>query len=105
MQFPALIKEVGRGARGARDLDPERAQALFGAMLDGTVPEMELGALLLDKARVYAALASSTRSKTHRIPHAIASTTPYAATLKTQPKGRSCTRVPWSSTGRVRISA
>lgn len=47
MHFPALIKEVGRGARGARDLDPERAQALFGAMLDGAVPEMELGALLL----------------------------------------------------------
>lgn len=47
MQYPALIKEVGRGARGARDLDPERAQALFGAMLDGAVPEMELGALLL----------------------------------------------------------
>ncbi|MCP5272777.1 MAG: DNA-binding protein YbiB [Burkholderiaceae bacterium] len=47
MQFPALIKEVGRGARGARDLDPERAQVLFGAMLDGAVPEMELGALLL----------------------------------------------------------
>jgi anthranilate phosphoribosyltransferase len=47
MHYPPIIKEVGRGARGARDLDPATAQALFGAMLDGQVPDMELGALLL----------------------------------------------------------
>jgi anthranilate phosphoribosyltransferase len=47
MQYPAIIKEVGRGARGARELDPATTTALFGAMLDGQVPEMELGALLL----------------------------------------------------------
>lgn len=47
MDYPAIIKEVGRGARGARDLDPATAQALFGAILDGQVPPMELGALLL----------------------------------------------------------
>lgn len=47
MDYPAIIKEVGRGARGARDLDAATAQALFGAILDGRVPEMELGALLL----------------------------------------------------------
>ncbi|MFN3862462.1 MAG: DNA-binding protein YbiB [Roseateles sp.] len=47
MQFSAWIKEVGRGARGARDLGRDEAQALFGAMLDGQVPDLELGALLI----------------------------------------------------------
>ncbi|MDT9000465.1 DNA-binding protein YbiB [Paucibacter sp. APW11] len=47
MDYAALIKEVGRGARGARNLDRADAAALFGAMLDGQVPELELGALLL----------------------------------------------------------
>lgn len=47
MDFPSLIKELGRGARGARDLSREQAEALFGAMLDGQVPDMELGALLI----------------------------------------------------------
>jgi anthranilate phosphoribosyltransferase len=47
MDYAALIKELGRGARGARDLPREQAQALFGAMLDGQVPDMELGAMLI----------------------------------------------------------
>lgn len=47
MDYASLIKEVGRGARGARDLTRQQAQDLFGAMLDGTVPELELGALLI----------------------------------------------------------
>ncbi|MDR7295859.1 anthranilate phosphoribosyltransferase [Pelomonas aquatica] len=47
MDYAALIKEMGRGARGARDLPREQAQALFGAMLDGQVPDMELGAMLI----------------------------------------------------------
>ena len=47
MEFAPLIKEIGRGTRGARDLSAEPAQALFGAMLDGTVPALELGAILL----------------------------------------------------------
>lgn len=47
MDYAAVIKEVGRGARGARDLTREQAQALFGAMLDGDVPDLELGALLI----------------------------------------------------------
>lgn len=47
MEFAPLIKEIGRGTRGARDLRAEQAQALFGAMLDGTVPALELGAILL----------------------------------------------------------
>lgn len=39
------IKEVGRGAHGARALAEAEAQALFGAMLEGAIPELELGAL------------------------------------------------------------
>ncbi|PZP34579.1 MAG: DNA-binding protein YbiB [Roseateles depolymerans] len=47
MNYSAWIKEVGRGSRGARDLSREDAETLFGAMLDGRVPELELGALLI----------------------------------------------------------
>lgn len=47
VDLAALIKEVGRGPSGARDLDDRDAEALFGAMLDGVVPPLELGAVLL----------------------------------------------------------
>jgi len=47
MDYAALIKELGRGARGARDLSRAQAESLFGEMLDGQVPDMELGALLI----------------------------------------------------------
>ncbi|CAN5244151.1 DNA-binding protein YbiB [soil metagenome] len=47
MLFAPLIKEIGRGSKGARDMDAATAEALFGAILDGQVPDMELGAILL----------------------------------------------------------
>ncbi|MFG6462200.1 DNA-binding protein YbiB [Roseateles sp. DXS20W] len=47
MDYAPLIKEVGRGTKGARDLTRDQAEQLFGEMLDGTVPDMELGALLI----------------------------------------------------------
>lgn len=47
MDFPAIIKEVGRGREGATDLDTDTAFALYGAMMDGTVPALELGGLLI----------------------------------------------------------
>lgn len=47
MQWQPWIKELGRGARGARDLSRADAETLFGAMLDGAVPDMELGAMLI----------------------------------------------------------
>ncbi len=47
MKYNDIIKEVGRGKDGATDLDLETACALYGDMLDGKVPELELGALLL----------------------------------------------------------
>lgn len=47
MDLRPIIKEVGRGAHGARELPEEVAEQLFGAMLDGEVAELELGAILL----------------------------------------------------------
>lgn len=47
MNFASIIKEIGRGAKGARAMDVGTAEALFGAMLDGSVPELELGAILI----------------------------------------------------------
>jgi anthranilate phosphoribosyltransferase len=42
-----FIKEIGRGQKGARAISQQDARTLYGAMLDGRVPEIELGALLL----------------------------------------------------------
>lgn len=47
MNLPNLIKEIGRGAKGARSLSAEDAEMLFTAMLQGTVPDLELGAILI----------------------------------------------------------
>ena len=47
MSFASLIKEIGRGAKGARSLSAEEAETLFNAMLLGNVPDLELGAILL----------------------------------------------------------
>ncbi len=47
--FPAarFIKEIGRGVKGARSMTREDAAALYGAMLDGRVSDLELGGILL----------------------------------------------------------
>lgn len=42
-----LIREIGRGAHGARDLDLSRSRQMFAAMLDDEVPDLELGAILV----------------------------------------------------------
>jgi anthranilate phosphoribosyltransferase len=42
-----FIKEIGRGPHGARSLSSEDTHALYAAMLDGRVPDLELGAVLL----------------------------------------------------------
>lgn len=47
MNFAPIIKEIGRGAKGARALDRAQATATFAAMLDGSVPDLELGAILI----------------------------------------------------------
>lgn len=47
--FPAarFIKEIGRGADGARALVKHDARALFTAMLEGRVADVQLGAILM----------------------------------------------------------
>ena len=47
MNLSLIIKEIGRGAKGARSLSTDEAETLFSAMLQGSVPELELGAILL----------------------------------------------------------
>jgi anthranilate phosphoribosyltransferase len=47
--FPCarFIKEIGRGPNGARALSTDDTYALYSAMLDGRVSDLELGAILL----------------------------------------------------------
>ncbi|CAN7349735.1 DNA-binding protein YbiB [Variovorax sp. LjRoot290] len=47
MGISHYIKEIGRGARGARPLNREQAADLFGQVLDGTVTDLETGAFCL----------------------------------------------------------
>jgi anthranilate phosphoribosyltransferase len=42
-----FIKEIGRGQKGARSISRGDARSLYAAMLDGRVPDIEMGALLL----------------------------------------------------------
>lgn len=47
MSFSHYIKEIGRGADGSRSLPFEDARQLYGAMLDGGVADLQLGAILI----------------------------------------------------------
>ncbi len=47
MSYGQYIKEIGRGPQGARDLPLEDARQLYAAMLDGGVPDLEMGAIIL----------------------------------------------------------
>jgi anthranilate phosphoribosyltransferase len=47
MDATGFIREIGRGAKGARNLACADAENLFGAMLDGEIDELQLGALLI----------------------------------------------------------
>lgn len=47
MSYGQYIKEIGRGAQGARNLSLDDAHQLYAAMLDGGVPDLEMGALIL----------------------------------------------------------
>ena len=47
MNYAHFIREIGRGREGARDLTLEEAQQLYGAILDGGVPELEMGAIAI----------------------------------------------------------
>ncbi|PWC10560.1 DNA-binding protein YbiB [Brenneria roseae subsp. americana] len=47
MDYTKVIKEVGRGKNHARDLDQATAGELYRRVLNGEVPELELGGLLI----------------------------------------------------------
>ncbi len=47
MGISQYIKEIGRGARGAKPLSREQAADLFGQVLDGQVTDLEIGAFCL----------------------------------------------------------
>ena len=47
MPISPYIKEIGRGARGAKALSREQAADLMGQVLDGTVTDLEVGAFCL----------------------------------------------------------
>jgi len=47
MEFALFIREIGRGATGARDMSRAEAQELYGMMLDGSVPDLEMGAIAI----------------------------------------------------------
>lgn len=47
MAIAQYIKEIGRGARGAKALTREQAADLFGQVLDGAVTDLEIGAFCL----------------------------------------------------------
>ena len=47
MDYRKIIKEVGRGKNHARDLDHETARALYTHMLNGDVPDLEVGGILI----------------------------------------------------------
>ena len=47
MNYAQVIRELGRGQEGARNLSLEEAQDLYGCLLDDKVPELESGAIAI----------------------------------------------------------
>jgi anthranilate phosphoribosyltransferase len=47
MNYAYIIRELGRGREGARDLTLDEAQQLYGAILDGGIADLELGAIVI----------------------------------------------------------
>ncbi len=47
VDLAAVIREIGRGAAGARDMSRTEAQQLYAALLDGQVPDLEQGAIAI----------------------------------------------------------
>jgi anthranilate phosphoribosyltransferase len=46
MSFSQYIREIGKGPHSARDLTREEARFVYGAILDGGVPDFEMGAII-----------------------------------------------------------
>jgi anthranilate phosphoribosyltransferase len=72
MPYAHYIKEIGRGEHGARDLTEQDAYQLFSAMLDGGVPDLELGAIILsmrNKTESLSELIGMHRAASERLHH------------------------------------
>jgi len=74
MMYACYIKEIGHGKDGARDLSENEAYHLCAAMLDGGVPELELGAILValrmkgETAEEIAGFQRAVDERTNRLP-------------------------------------
>ena len=74
MSISPYIKEIGRGARGAKPLTREQATDLFGQVLDGTVTDLEVGAFCLamrikgETPQEMAGFLDATHARLHRFP-------------------------------------
>lgn len=77
MIYANYIKEIGRGKDGSRDLAMDEAEQLYGAMLDGGVPDLEMGAITLalrmkgESTEEMIAFLAAANSRTHGLqtPH------------------------------------
>lgn len=47
MDYRKIIKEIGRGKNHARDLEQDTARGLYTRMLNGDVPDLEMGGILM----------------------------------------------------------
>ncbi|GAA4333361.1 DNA-binding protein YbiB [Variovorax defluvii] len=76
MGISHYIKEIGRGARGAKPLDREQARDLFGQVLDGSISDLEMGAFCLamrikgETPEEMAGFLDATHARLARIPSA-----------------------------------
>ena len=74
MGISHYLKEIGRGARGAKPLTREQACDLFGQVLDGTVTDLEIGAFCLamrikgETSEEMAGFLDATHARLNRIP-------------------------------------
>ena len=78
MSISHFIREIGRGKQGARDLTREQAAELMGLVLDGVVPDLQLGAFCIamrvkgETAQEMAGFLDAIDSRLQRIPNASA---------------------------------
>ena len=75
MSISHFIREIGRGKQGARDLTREQAAELMGLVLDGAVPDLQLGAFCIamrvkgETAQELAGFLDALDSRLQRIPN------------------------------------
>jgi anthranilate phosphoribosyltransferase len=75
MSISHFIREIGRGKQGARDLTREQAAELMGLVLDGAVPDLQLGAFCIamrvkgETAQEMAGFLDALDSRMQRIPN------------------------------------